>query len=566
MLYWRKLRMRNLAVPLLSALIGLGSTTAHASQLLLLAEDVPAGLDIDGPSIAIPATQEGMVQFLEPLVDYVPKGLDSDGVVVPDFSKLRGRLLESWSYDPASLTWTLHLRHGVKSCAGNTFTADDVIYTWQRSKSVSGAVPNGWFLLNMASVANFSTDVFSKDPAVSGPARKLGDEVKKIDDYTLTIRQAQPNPLFMVNMAVVISQSIYDKTDMEKHATAADPWSHDYANNVNAPSFGPYCLSKWVKNDEMVFQANPNYYRGKAAIDRVVMKRVPQAANRLVILRSGEAQIIQGMTAHQYDSLKTQKGVTVGGVYGNEGLFIVMNFKTKPFDNIKLRQAIADAIPYSRIIDVGFSGEAKQWQSVVPPTYPSYVASTDYSYDPAKAKQLLADAGYPGGQGLEKYADAFKLTYVAEKEATLGPIVNAISTSLQQVGVPVTLNPMPETEYGDHQIVKKDLAFAVNDQEKPIGVDTGYAMQLFFVSMKAGGLNNMENYANPDVDALWAKAKLEIDVTKRNDELAQMQSMLMRDVAWLPVVTFKTQWAYTDKLKGVSWVPDNSLRFYDLHY
>ncbi len=566
MAYWRSVCMLSLAVPLAAALIGMAPVAAQASQLLLLAEDVPAGLDIDGPSIAIPTTQEGMVQLLEPLIDYAPKGPDADGVIVPDFSKPRGRLLQSWSYDPKTLTWTLHLRHGVKSCAGNTFTADDVLYTWARAKSVSGAVPNAWFLLNMSSVAGVSTDVFSKDPAVSGPARQLGATAKKIDDYTIELKQSEPNPLLLVNLAVTISQAIYDKTEMEKHATAADPWSHDYANNVNAPSFGAYCLSKWVKNDEIVFTANPNYYRGKAAIDRVVMKRVPQAANRLVILRSGEAQIIQGMTAHQYDSLRQQKGITVGGVYGNEGLFIVMNFKTKPFDNIKLRQAIADAIPYARIIDVGYSGEAKQWKGVVPPTYPGYVASDDYSYDPTKAKQLLAEAGYPGGKGLDAYPNAFKLTYVAEKEATLGPVVSVIETALQQIGIPVTLNPMPETEYGDHQIVKKDLAFAVNDQEKPIGVDTGYAMQLFFVSIKAGGLNNMENYDNPEIDALWAKAKLETDVTTRNAELAEMQSILMRDVAWLPVVTFKTQWAYTSKLHGVSWFPDNALRFYDLHY
>jgi len=129
MAQWRSFCMRSLAVPLAAALIGIAPVAAQASQLLLLAEDVPAGLDIDGPSIAIPTTQEGMVQLLEPLIDYAPKGPDADGVIVPDFSKPRGRLLESWAYDPKTLTWTLHLRHGVKSCAGNTFTADDVLYT-----------------------------------------------------------------------------------------------------------------------------------------------------------------------------------------------------------------------------------------------------------------------------------------------------------------------------------------------------------------------------------------------------------------------------------------------------
>jgi peptide/nickel transport system substrate-binding protein len=552
---------------LLATGLACAAPAARAAELLLLAEDVPAGLDPDGPSIALPTTQEGMVQLLEPLIDYAPKGDNGSGVILPDFSQPRGRLLESWSYDAGAMAWTLHLRKGVKSCAGNSFTADDLIYTYARAKSVSGAVPNAWFLLNMASIKGFSTDVFSADPATAAAARKLGDEIRKLDDYTVVVQQSQVNALYLVNMAVTISQGVFDKTEMQKHATAADPWSHDYANNVNLPSFGAYCLDKWVKDSQISYTANPDYYRGTPAIDHVVVKKVPEAANRLVTLRSGQAQMVQGLNAHQYDSLKGAKGVAVPGVFGNEGLFIVMNFKTRPFDNIKLRQAIAYAMPYDRIIQVGYSGEARQWLGVVPSSYPGFVRPAQpYSYDVAKAKALLAEAGYPDGKGLEAFADAFKLSYVTEKEATLGPIVNAIGTALRQLGIPVTLDPIPQTQYGDRQIVKKDLAFAVNDQEKPIGVDTGYAMQLFFVSKAAGGLNNMENYANPEIDALWAKAKVEPDAAARAAILADMQAILMRDVAWLPVVEFKTQWGVTDRLKGLAWFPDNDPRFVDLHY
>jgi peptide/nickel transport system substrate-binding protein len=544
-----------------------GARPAGAADLLLLAEDVPAGLDPDGPSIVLPTTQEGMVQLLEPLIDYAPKGENDSGVILPDFSKPRGRLLESWSYDPAAMTWTLHLRKGVKSCAGNTFTADDLIYTYGRAKSVSGAVPNAWFLLNMASIKGFSTDVFSPDKATAEAARKLGDEIRKIDDYTVVVQQSQVNPLYLVNIAVTISQGVFDKAEMQKHATPEDPWSHDYANNVNLPSFGAYCLDKWVKDSQISYTANPDYYRGKPAIDHVVVKKVPEAANRLVTLRSGQAQMIQGLNAHQYDSLRGAKGIAVPGVYGNEGMFIVMNFKTKPFDNIKLRQAIAYAMPYDRIIRVGYAGQAKQWLGVVPSSYPGFARPAEpYTYDVAKAKALLAEAGYPDGKGLEQFADAFKLSYVTEKEATLGPIANVIGTALRAVGLPVTLDPIPQTQYGDRQVVKKDLAFAINDQEKPIGVDTGYAMQLFFVSKAAGGLNNMENYANPEIDTMWAHAKIDPDPASRDKTLAEMQAILMRDVAWLPVVEFKTQWGITDRLQGLAWFPDNDPRFVDLHY
>ena len=273
------------------------------------------------------------------------------------------------------------------------------------------------------------------------------------------------------------------------------------------------------------------------------------------------------MTPNQYDSIRKMPGLKVSGVTGNEGLFVVMNFNTPPFDNVKLRQAIAYAMPYQRIIDVGYSGQAKQWESVVPSSYPSFIKQEPpYSYDVEKAKALLAEAGYPEGKGLEKFADQFKLTYVAEKETTLGPVVNQIRTALTGAGFPVTLDPIPQTQYGDRQIVKKDLAFALNDQEKPIGVDTGYAMQLFFVSKEAGGLNNMMNYKNNTLDETWAKARVEPDTAKRDAMLADMQKELMRDLAWLPLVEFKTQWAHSEKLKGLTWNPSNAVLIYDLHY
>lgn len=535
------------------------SPTFAAQQILVLAEDVPAGLDYDGPSAAIPASQQGMVTLLEPLVGYAAGPTNESGVGMPDFSKIEGRLVESWDYDPATLTWTLHLRKGVKGCDGATFDAKDVAYTFARAKSVSGAAPIGWFLSNVASIAGFTPAVFGDDPK----AKELGDEVKIIDDYTVQIRQSEPNALFLPVLSI-FGLLVYDKETMEKHATEKDPWSHDYGNSVNAPGFGPYCLDKWTKNQEITYKANPDYYRGKPAIDKVSVRRVPQSSNRVVVLRTGQAQLATGMTPKEFDSLRSAKGVAVGGVTGNENLFVHMNFKSKPFDNPKVREAIAHAIPFDQIIKTGYFGQASQWKGSVPSSYPGYKEEAAFAYDPAKAKALLAEAGYPDGKGLDAFGDAFQLSYVAEKESTLGPVVNIIQSSLRAIGVPATLNPIPQTQYGDRQLVKGDLPFAVNDQEKPIGVDAGYAIQLFFVTKDKGGLNNMVNYSSPVVDDLWAKARVEPDAAKRNEMLNQIQDKLTADVAWLPVVEYKTQWAYSDKLKGLRWYPDNSVRYFDL--
>lgn len=534
---------------------------AAAQELLFLASDVPAGLNYDGPAAAIPTSQTGMVNVMEPLIGYADAGVNDSGVMVPDFDRFEGRLAESWSFDEETLTWTFNLREGVTGCDGATFDADDVLYTFERAKSVSGAAPIGWFLSNVASIAGFTPAVLEEDADKS-----LGAEVQKVDDYTVTITQSEPNALFLP-VLTVFGLHIFDKELMEANATEDDPWAHEYANNTNVASFGPYCVESWQKDDEIVFTANKDYYRGAPAIERVVMKRVPQSSNRVVILRTGQAQLVQGLTPREYDSLRGQSGIAVGSVSGNENLFVHMNFDTPPFDDPLVRKAVAHAFPTDQIIDNAYFGQAAPWRGHVPSGYPGYVApETQYPHDPERAAELLAEAGYPGGEGLDQFAEALQLSYVAEKETTLGPIVNAISTALREIGMPVELNPIPQTQYGDRQLVKRDLPFAVNDQEKPIGVDAGYAMQLFFVSPEAGGLNNMVNFRSDEFDAMWAEARVETDPAARDALLADMQAMLMDEVVWAPVVEYQTQWAYADSLSGLRWYPDNSVRFFDLSF
>lgn len=541
------------------AVILAATVPASAQQMLILAEDVPAGLNYDGPSAAIPASQQGMVTLLDPLLTYAAGETNAEGITLPDYSTFEGRLAESWEYNESTLTWTIKLRQGVKGCDGTTFNADDVVYTFARAKSVSGAAPIGWFLANVASIDRFDASVFGDDAT----AKELGDEIKKIDDYTVQIRQSEPNQLFLPVLSI-FGMLIFDKETMEANATEADPWSHDYVNNTNAPGFGAYCLDSWTKNEEITYRANPDYYRGTPDVERVSVRRVPQSSNRVVVLRTGQAQLVTGLTPREFDSLRQASGVAVGGVTGNENMFLHMNFDVAPFDNELVRQAIAYAIPYDQIIQNGYFGQASQWSGVVPSGYPGYKGTVEFSYNPDKARELLAEAGYADGKGLQALEEAFRLSYVAEKESTLGPIVNIIQSALRDVGIPASLDPIPQTQYGDRQLVRRDLPFAVNDQEKPVGVDAGYAIQLFFVSPENGGLNNMVNYRKAELDELWAKARIEPNADSRTQMLHQIQDMVSGDVAWLPIVEYKTQWAFSDKLSGLRWYPDNSLRYSDL--
>ncbi|MBL41174.1 MAG: hypothetical protein CMM49_00775 [Rhodospirillaceae bacterium] len=555
----------NLAATAAMALVALSNASAKDKTILFLSEDVPPSLNYDGPNASSPPTQMGIVNLMEPLVYYATKEVNSEGAVILDVNKFEGRLAESWSHDKANNKWTFKLRKGVKGCNGATFDADDVIYTFQRAKTVSGKAPVGWFLSNVASIAGFTPAVFGKE-AKNIEAKKLKDsEVRKIDQYTVEFTQSGPNKLFLP-VLTIFALYIYDKELMEANATEADPWAHDYTNNKNVPSFGPYCLSRWEKDKEFVVKANPDYYRGKADIDRVIMKKVPEGVQRLAILRSGQAQLVEHLTPKEFDALKKVKNVKVISVPGNATSYIHMNWKQKPWDNITLRKAIAYAMPYEKIINDVYFGDGKKYNGVMPSFYPGYHQwSGEYKTDIAKAKSLLAEAGFPGGKGLEAFPDQMMLTYSTEKENILGPMATVIQTELKKIGIPVVLNPIPQTQFSDRELVKKDLPFAIIDHSKPIGVEAGYAIQLLYVSREKGGLSNYSLYSNAEVDDLFLnKAKTNPNDAERNDVMAKIQEILMQEVVIAPVIETNMQWAMSKKLQGVGWHPEQALRWHDL--
>jgi len=534
-----------------------GASTTNTSEIVALSEDVPPGLDSDGPSASIPVTQMAIGNIMEPLVYYKDGGSNDTGVGLYNFNEFEGRLAESFTYDEATLTWTFKLRQGVVGCNDETFNADDVLYTFARAKSVSGSAPIGWFLSNVADIANFTAGVFDADAAVATAAKELGDEVTKVDDYTVTIKQAKPNKL-LLPVLTIFGLNIFDKESMEANATAEDPWAHEYSNSTNLPSFGAYCIDSWVKNDSMTLTSNENYYLGAPSLKKIVWRKVPTSANRLAAVQTGQAQIVDKLTPSEFASLDGVDGVSVSAVTGNQNLFVHMNFQTAPFDNVLVRRAIAAAIDYDKIIANGYFGKAQKWDSHMPSTYPGYKkADSPYAYDPDAAKALLAEAGYVDDGSL-------KLSYITELESTLGPIATQIRSDLAAVGINIELDPIPQSQFGDRALVKRDLPFALNDNEKPIAVDSGYATLLFFVSAANGSLNNMVNYESKSVDDLYVALKNEADNTKRDALLAQVQETLMTDVTWVPVVEYQSQWAHSDKLSGIKWHPDNGIRFKDL--
>jgi len=533
------------------------STSSTSSKITILTPSAVAALDTEAPGMLVLESMAAIVNLMEPLVDFAPAGTTSPGGVKQlDFTKFDGRLAQAWTFDQSTLTYTFNLRHNVVGCTGNKFTADDVLYTYARAKSVSGVLgPLGWFMLNTGGVAGFDTSVLKADAI-----KTLGDEVTKVDDYTVKIKVSSQRRLFFPVLTDFFTY-IWDSKVMKAHATPSDPWSHAWAADNNAPSFGPYCLQKWTKGSDFVAQANPNYYRGKAAINTIDFRTVPEDANRIAALQSGAAQIVQSLTPKENEFLRTAgKGVKVNGIVGNQYLFLGVPWNIKPFDNVLLRQALAYAVPYDQILSVAYVGQAHKWEGTVPSSYIGfYKTPTQYNLDLAKAGQLLAQAGYPGGKGLDP--NQLQLSYVAERQGTLSPVATLIQASFKNLGLNLQLNPLPQAQFSDRVYAKHDVPMFLDDQDKPDLVTGEYALGPF---MTTTGPGNYTKYSNPVIDNLVTQIYNETDAAKQQQELNQAQEILMQAPNWIPIAESATQWGLRSNVTGITWHPEDQLRWYDL--
>ena len=530
--------------------------TAQKNTLVVLEEDIAPALDIDGPSAAHPGTQEIIDNIMAPLVEY--QTVLSNGVLVPQYTKpLPGHLAESYSHK--GLVWTFKLRHGVKSCAGNEFTADDVIYWFERAISASGS--NQLALYN--SFAAGILPISAGAPTATADARKLHGEVTKIDDYTVQIKQTVPSELLLPQLALFIFDP-WDSKEMKKHATAKDPWSHTYTLTQNSPGFGPYCLAKWTKGSEMTLTANPNYFRGQPKYTKIIIRKVPTIANRIAAIRSGAADITYPLTPVTIADLKKTSNVDVLEWINNNGVSLGLNYKYEPWSlpgGNFLRQAVAYALPYAEIVAQDYKGTAKQWDGLVPSVFYGYKPISTYRTDIAKAKALLAKAGFPGGKGLEKYSAGLTLYITAERSTVIEPIANRIRTALGNIGIPITLSPISLSEIATRELAKYDLPMWIRDQLQSVDTDAAFQAVLFFVSKKNGGLLPSTNYESAPFDKLFAQNQLTTGA-KRLAILHKMQDILMADLPMIPIVEFPSSFAVRKGLGPLQGRPNNSVTFW----
>jgi peptide/nickel transport system substrate-binding protein len=411
--------------------------------------------------------------------------------VVPTFA-------ESWESNEDGTVWTMRIRQGVSFPSGNELTAEDV--KWSKDRAFAA----------QANVAGIYRIIGLTEP----------DQVEVVDRYTVRFHQARPSA--MTSQIQIISLYVFDSQLVQEHATADDPWATEWVNQT--PQLGgAYNVVDYIPGEEIVLEANPEFPLGEPPINRVRLLVIPAPANRRLLLQNGDVDIALGLPRRDIFDLSGASGVSVISAPSNEFVFIPMSTVTAPFDDPMVRRAMAHAVPYQQIIDSVYNGDARRSTSPVPLDMPGHSDSGyPYDYDPERARELLAEAGYP--DGFETSIVIVTDNVEQERVAIL------LQAAMADVGVTLNIESVdPATLQQRRQ--ERSIPMQVASGQMWVN-DIEY---LLSVALTEGGFLNYANYDNPRVNAIFSELNGLLDEDARQSLFAEVQEILAEDCPWLVI-------------------------------
>jgi peptide/nickel transport system substrate-binding protein len=506
-----------------------------AKTLVIASPATPQGLDIEfdvslGSIDSLGALYEYMLAYEKIPDPQAPGVLREDTSVHPESPTglaLRGRLAEEWEISPDGLKATFKLREGVKSNWGNTFSAEDVKWTWDRKFHLKGQ-------------GIFQTSVLGL---------KTPDQIRIEGPMAVSFNLEKPSPI-LLKQQCNLANPIYDQKKCREVGGTDDPWAVKFLQNDSA-GFGPYKLQQIVRGQQAVFVAHEDYWGEKPYFTTVVMREVPTSASRLSLLTGGAVDIAQFLQPREYQSIKDNPSVTYDDVRASYMIWLELNTKIKPFDDVKVRQAMNLAIPRDEIIRTIYYGLADSLTAPMPYIYPMADQSFfGYGYDLEAAKQLLTEAGL--GDGFTT-----TLSYNAG-DPTQEPIALLYQTALRQIGVNITLEKLPAGVF--YENVTKRQKPVIFYLDSPWTPDPGYSTFLYFHQRS---YVNYSNYTNDEVDRLIEEGLATLDDTKRDEIYTEVQKILMDEAPWGFIAYPKYTLARKKNLEGFTYYVSNNLRFQD---
>ena len=337
-------------------------------------------------------------------------------------------------------TWQFKLRTDVKFTDGEPFNADVVKYSIER-------------LIN---------------PATKSPIVELADvkEVDVVDESTVNIVTKIPDPI-IPNKMVLFDGVMVPPQYIQAHGAAY------FA--LNPVGTGPFEFVSWTKDSQVVMKANPDYWRGAPSIKNLIIRTIPNAADAVAALKTGEVDIAyDGITGDVVNQLKSYKNVKIvkSPWIRTSYIDIDTTVANSPLANQQVRQALNYAIDVPTIISTVLGGNAKRVSTIIPSQNFGYDKTiTPYTYDTTKAKQLLAQAGYPNGFSV-------KLDGINDDAV----VIQALVAQFAQAGIKITMNLMDSTTFAANITAKKVAPLYLQS-------NTGWTMD---------ALSNFQSYIRSD--------------------------------------------------------------------
>ncbi|MFZ0028840.1 MAG: ABC transporter substrate-binding protein [Pseudolabrys sp.] len=403
---------------------------SRQETLLIVSESGPNNLDIHGVGTNVPGYEVSWNCY-DRLISHEMK-TGPNGQPYYDKNKFKPELAEDMNIGDMSVTFKLKKKATFQD--GTPVTAKDVKWSLDRAVSVGG---------------------FPTFQMGAGSLTKP-EQFVAVDDDTFRVDFARKDRLTVPDLAVIVP-CVVNSELVKKHATEKDPWGMEFTKQNTAGS-GAYKVASWVAGTEVVLERNDAWMGGPLPkTKKIIWRMVPSAGNRRALLERGDADISYDLPNKDFVELKQDGKLTIVSTpYSNGIQYIGMNVKNPPFDNIKVRQAVAYAIPYQKIMDAVLFGLAKPLFGAVPdaPTEVAWPQPHKYNTDIAKAKALMAEAGYPNGFDTTL---SFDLGFAGVNE----PLCVLTQESLAQIGIRTTINKVPGANWRT-ELNKKTLPLYTN--------------------------------------------------------------------------------------------------------
>lgn len=498
------------------------SDDAKGDQVLIFArggdsESLDPGSTTDGESSRVTK------QILEGLLEFDKESFE----VTPG-------LAHDWEVSEDGLTYTFYLEEGVTFHDGTDFNAEAVKVNFER-----WADPEHEYA--------FTDDgyVYSEYGTMFGGYK--GDEshvikeINVVNDHEIQFVLNRPLGFFLQNLGMSYF-AITSPAALEEYGPKI---------NENPVGTGPFKFVSWTKDDSIVLEKFEDYrVEGLPKLDQVIFSVIPDNASRLIALKSGEIDIMDGLNPDDAAGVDSDSNLVLYERAENNFGYVGFNTQKEPFTNKELRQAISYAIDRQAIADALYAGYAVSAKNPLPPGYMGYNDDVEpYAYDPEKAKELLAEAGFADGLEIDLWTMPVARPYMPDPET----VAVIIQSNLADIGITANIVReewapyLEKTMNGEHEMYMLGWSGTNGDPD------------YFLSSLLHGnniGTSNRSFYQNTEVDKLLDQAKVAIDQEERASLYQEAQLLISEDVPMVPLVHSRPVLATTSAVKN--YVPHPS--------